>query len=124
MHELSIAISMIEVAAEQLEAHCGGDARIDAIHLKLGPLSGVVKEALLGAFELAREGTPLAGARLLIEDVPVTILCPRCRGPRAVESIQEMRCRACGTPSADVLTGRELEVFALEICDEQPAATA
>ena len=37
-----------------------GNAQVEAIHLRLGPLSGVVKEALLSAYELAREATPFA----------------------------------------------------------------
>ena len=117
MHELSIALAMIDVASEELQRQGGG--RVEAVHLKLGPLSGVVKEALLSAFELACEQSPLEGARLLIEDVPVEVFCPRCGGERGVESIQEMRCRVCGTASAQVVRGRELEVVALEICDEQ-----
>lgn len=113
---MSIAISLVEVAAEELERQRGG--RVEAVHLKLGPLSGVVKEALLSAYELACEQSPLAGSRLLIEDVAIEVFCPRCRSDREVKSVQEMRCRVCGTPSAQVVRGRELELVALEICDE------
>ena len=116
MHELSIAISLIEVAAEELQRQ--GACRAQAVHLRLGPLSGVVKEALLSAYELACEHTPLAGSKLLIEDVPIEIFCPKCRCERPVESIQDMCCRVCGTPSAQIVRGRELELFALEIVDE------
>jgi hydrogenase nickel incorporation protein HypA/HybF len=45
MHELSIATSMVEMAGEEAARH--PDTRVVALHLKLGPLSGVVKEALL-----------------------------------------------------------------------------
>lgn len=119
MHELSIALSLIDVALEAAEQHGGG--RVDVIHLRLGPLSGVVKEALLSAYELAIEGSPLAGSRLAIEDVPVEIDCPTCGAIRPVESIQEMRCRQCHTLCANIVRGRELEITALEIEDEQPA---
>jgi hydrogenase nickel incorporation protein HypA/HybF len=120
MHELSIAISLIDLAAEELERQGGG--RIDAVHLKLGRLSGVVKEALLSAYELACEGSPLEGSRLVIEDVPVRVFCPTCDAVHDVESIQDMHCVACGTPSGNVVQGRELELVALEICDEPIAA--
>ena len=121
MHELSIALSLIDVAVEELDRQNG--ARVEAVHLKLGPLSGVVKEALLCAYDLACEQTPLEGSRLVIEDVPVEVFCPVCEAPREVESIQAMRCRVCGTLCPRVLRGRELEVTALEICDEPIAAT-
>ncbi len=45
MHELSIALSMIEMATE--ESNKRGGAKVDVVHLKLGRLSGVVKDALL-----------------------------------------------------------------------------
>ena len=115
MHELSIALSILDAVEEQAEQHAG--TRIAAVHLKLGPLSGVVKEALLSAFGLAREGTPFAECDLLIEEVPVTVFCPTCEAPRAVESMQERRCVQCGTFAPKVLSGEELELSAIEIAD-------
>ena len=41
MHELSIAMSILDVAEEEAERQ--GGARVVAVHLKLGPLSGVVQ---------------------------------------------------------------------------------
>ena len=51
MHELSIAMSILDVAGEEAQRL---NAKVIAIRLKLGPLSGVVKEALLSAYDLAR----------------------------------------------------------------------
>ena len=113
MHELSIALSILDVAAEEAERQ--GGVRVLGIHLKLGPLSGVVKEALLSAYELAREGTPFEESQLVIEDVPVLVHCPTCRTTRPVVSVQQLCCAECGTPSRDVVSGRDLEVVAMEI---------
>jgi hydrogenase nickel incorporation protein HypA/HybF len=120
MHELSIALSIIDVAAEELDRQGGG--QVAAVYLRLGPLSGVLKEALLSAWELACEQSPLAGANLRIEEVPVEIDCPVCDVPRPVDSPQEMRCTVCGTPCAAVVHGRELDIRALEIINDHPAA--
>ena len=68
MHELSIAMSILDIAQE--EADRRSNPRVEAIHLKIGTLSGVVKEALLAAYELAAEQTPFAQSRLVIEEVP------------------------------------------------------
>ena len=54
MHEVSIAMSIIELAQEESERR---GVQVSAVHLKLGALSGVVKEALLGAFECVRRRT-------------------------------------------------------------------
>ena len=72
-------------------------------------------EALLASFELACEDTPLAGSRLVIEDVPVVAYCGTCEGRRPVRSIQDMTCKTCGTPAFDTGEGRELMVTALEL---------
>jgi hydrogenase nickel incorporation protein HypA/HybF len=72
MHELSIALSIIEIAEEQLARHRG--RRIHAIHLRLGSSAGVVREALDFSFGLACEGTSAAGSQLIVEDIEGTDL--------------------------------------------------
>lgn len=113
MHELSIATSMIEMAQE--EAARRGGVQVNAIHLKLGPLAGVVKEALLFSYDVACEGTMLEGSRLVVEETPVVVYCPKCEAERVLASVQLFFCSVCGTPTPEVLRGRELEVVALEI---------
>lgn len=113
MHELSIALSILEIAEE--EAKRRGDVQVEAIHLKLGPLSGVVKDALLSAYQLATEQTQFADCRLLIEEVPIRVYCSRCQAERPVQSDQWFCCKDCGTPASEVVQGRELEVYAMEL---------
>ena len=112
MHELSIAMSIVEMAEEEAERHGG---QVCAVHLKLGMLSGVVKEALLSSYEMASEDTPLAGSRLIVEELPIIVYCAQCKARRAVDSAQWMCCPECGTPASEIVQGKELEVVALEI---------
>ncbi len=112
MHELSIAMSIVEMA--EREARSRG-VQVSAVHLKLGQLSGVVKEALLFSFDIACEGTAIEGARLVIEETPTVIYCPICRAERVLASIQRLCCSVCGSATPDLIRGRELEVAALEI---------
>jgi hydrogenase nickel incorporation protein HypA/HybF len=113
MHELSIALSILDLAAEEAERHGGG--RVAAIHLRLGPLSGVVVEALRSAFELAREGSCFPVAELVIEEVPLVVWCPACSAERTLPWPQVFCCPVCENPTPEVVRGRELEVVALEI---------
>ncbi len=113
MHELSIALSMIEMASE--EAARRGGVQVHAIHLKLGELSGVVKDALLFSYEVACQGTPLEGSQLIIEEVPVVVYCPTCQAETMPVSIQRLCCCVCDTPTSQIVTGKELEVVALEL---------
>ncbi len=113
MHELSIAMSMIEMATEEAERR--GGVQVHAIHLKLGQLSGVVKDALLFSYEVACEGTLLEGSSLIIEEIPVVVYCPTCRAETTLASLQRFCCSACGALTSEVVRGKELEVVALEI---------
>jgi hydrogenase nickel incorporation protein HypA/HybF len=113
MHELSIAMSIVELAEEEIERR--GSVHITAVHLRLGALSGIVKEALLASYEMACEGTRLSGSLLIIEDVPVIVFCSSCQARRPVSSIQLFCCAECGTPTSDIVQGKEIEVVALEI---------
>jgi hydrogenase nickel incorporation protein HypA/HybF len=113
MHELSIAMSIVEMAEEEAERH--GQGKVQAVYLRLGLMAGVVKEALLSSYEMACESTPLEGSRLLIEEIPVEVFCPKCEAARPVSSVQMFCCSECGTPTPTVLRGKELEVVALEI---------
>ena len=121
MHELSIALSIVDRATEEVERHPG--ALVSAVHLRVGALSGVIKEALLFSWEIACQGSSVEGSRLVIEDVPVTILCARCQKETETHSLQAFSCSTCGQFSSEVIRGRELEVVALELEDvAEPAA--
>ncbi len=113
MHELSIALGILKIAAEQAE-HLGAK-RVVSVHLRLGPLSGVVKDALVFSYDLARAGTPLGDARLVVEESPLEGFCQVCQGPRPVVSCHELACASCGAPVGEITSGRELEIVALEI---------
>jgi hydrogenase nickel incorporation protein HypA/HybF len=115
MHELSIAMSILDIVAEESQRR--GGAPIEAVHIKLGPLSGVVKQALVSAYELAREMSPQAGVRLIVEEVPVVAYCETCRSEQPIASIQELTCPQCGNFTPRVVRGRELEIVAMEIQD-------
>jgi hydrogenase nickel incorporation protein HypA/HybF len=116
MHELSIALSLVDAACEKA-AELGKEVRVEALHVRLGALSGVVRQALEFSFDLATDGTAIAGARLVIEEVPVTVRCPHCDAARQLPTIHHFACPVCGTPTPEVLSGRELELTALEVSE-------
>ena len=112
MHELSIAMGIVEAATDEAQRR---GVRVSAVHLRLGALSGVVKDALLFSYEVACQDTPLAGSTLIVEDVPVIVFCALCQEQRLLTSVQSFCCPECGTPTMDIRQGKELEVFALEV---------
>ena len=112
MHELSIAMSIVDAAVEEAQSR---GVQVSAVHLRLGALSGVVKDALLFSYEVACQDTALEGSQLIVEDVPVIVFCVQCQKEQMLESVQLFACPKCGAPTMDVRKGKELEVFALEV---------
>ena len=113
MHELSIALSLVDGVLAEVRRQ--GDVHVEAVHLKLGVFSGVDRSALELSYGVACEDTPLAGSRLIIEEVPILMHCPNCGGKRTVRSAQQLCCPDCQTPAEEILQGQELEITALEV---------
>jgi hydrogenase nickel incorporation protein HypA/HybF len=111
MHEMSLAISLIEMASE--EAARLAPERIEVLHVRIGVLSAIVPDALRFSFEVAAAGTPLEGAQLAIEEVPLIISCDRCAAEMPAEAPLCI-CPCCGGPGA-IVSGREIELRALEV---------
>ena len=115
MHELSLAYSLVETAVAAAREH--NITQIDAVHMRLGALSGVVKEALLFGYEIATENTLLAGSQLQIELLPVIVLCPHCGKTQTLANPQYLCCPHCEAATAQIIQGKEIEIVSL-IYDE------
>jgi hydrogenase nickel incorporation protein HypA/HybF len=113
MHELSIAMSIVEFAQEEAERR--GAARVTAVHLRLGAFSGVVKQALLSSYEMACGDTSLEGSKLIIEELPLILYCAACDARQPADPSHWFACPACGAPTREIVQGKELEVRALEL---------
>lgn len=111
MHELSIALSMIEQIEKAAAQHPGA---VRSAQVRIGVLSGVDCEALRFAWEIARAGTPFASTALEIENVPLRVRCPSCGSIHAAE-MHAILCPLCVTPEQEILEGRELQLSSLEI---------
>jgi hydrogenase nickel incorporation protein HypA/HybF len=68
MHELSIAMSLVDAVCDELPKL--GRVSVRSVHVRIGALSGVVPDALTFAFEVATDSSPIAGARLEVEPTP------------------------------------------------------
>ena len=120
MHELSIVESIVDTVTDSLVQYPG--ARVLEVRLRVGALSAVVEESLTFCWDIAIADTPLAGARLAVQTVPVRVHCGACGADEPLESLQSFCCARCGAPANDVRQGRELEIEAIEIEEAEEAA--
>ncbi len=65
MHELAIIESVVDQVVERTVGR-----KVLAVTLRVGTESGVVADALEFSFDVATLGSPLEGARLVIDHVP------------------------------------------------------
>jgi hydrogenase nickel incorporation protein HypA/HybF len=123
MHELSIAQGLVDAACEALEACDAPRGRVQSVLVRIGALSGVVAQALEFCYALCVEGTALAGSRLIVEEQPVVVFCPRCLQNQTLADASRFRCPSCDTPTPELIRGKELELISLELIDtDEPAA--
>lgn len=114
MHELSIMQNTLEaVCASAREA---GAEKVTQIRLRIGAMSGVVRESLEFAFEALAPDTMAAGAALLIEEVPPLCFCEGCQKEFTPEAFV-FACPACGRPASELRRGREIELVSIEVPD-------
>lgn len=117
MHEMGIALEIIEIVKSSIPADMAGN-RVRAVHLKIGKLSAVIPESLRFCFEVAVRETPLDGAVLAIEEIPVKARCKGCSHEWTVDG-PAFSCPRCDSGAIDLLSGRELDIHSIEIEDEE-----
>jgi hydrogenase nickel incorporation protein HypA/HybF len=108
VHELAIAESVVETVTERLPG-----ATVSCVHLEIGALSGVVPDSIRFCFDLATEGTGLAGARLEITEPAARCQCRAC-GAEFQPDSPIVLC-ACGSPDVAVLAGEELKIVSVQV---------
>ena len=113
MHELGLLRGVV-VAVEKAVDTTGATG-VESVALRVGTLSGADPDALAGAWPLAVAGTALAAARLDLEIVQAAVWCPSCAGEQPIDEFYALTCPACGTPTGDVVAGKEFEVAFAEL---------
>ncbi|MBW2433683.1 MAG: hydrogenase maturation nickel metallochaperone HypA [Deltaproteobacteria bacterium] len=117
MHEMGIALQIVEIATASLPADLG-EARVTAVNLKIGKLAAVVPESLRFCFDVAIKDTALAGAKLVIEELPVVAKCNDCNVQWTIEE-PVFVCQTCQSGSLEILSGRELDIESIEVVEEE-----
>ena len=116
MHEMGIVMEVIRIVEASIPSGTSG-SDVERINLKVGKLSAVVPDSLRFCFDVATRETPLKGAKLVIEEIPVTAACNDCRHHWTIEN-PVFICPACNGSNIEMLSGRELDIESIEIREE------
>jgi hydrogenase nickel incorporation protein HypA/HybF len=119
MHELAVTESIMRIAVDQAARH--GAQRRTAILLAVGELTGYVPASIQFYFDLLSQGTPAAGATLVLRRVPARVRCATCQAEFTPESGLLWLCPACDGLGGEVISGQELLVESIEVDEAGPA---
>ena len=112
MHEMSIALSIIELA--ESEASKAGSKRIYDIELDIGTLSGVEIKSLEFAFEAAKDGTILENSEVKMNIIQAEGFCTECEKTFEMQYIYD-NCPFCKSYNVSLLKGKELRLKSLNV---------
>lgn len=115
MHELSIAQSLIAIIKEEMEKH--GLTKLRKVRVKHGKLAAIVPESLEFAFKASILQTPLDGAELEMEVIPLILECSECGRRFSPEEPDALfvPCPDCGEGIGhNVIQGKELYLDNME----------
>jgi hydrogenase nickel incorporation protein HypA/HybF len=121
MHEMTIASALVQQVCDH--AASVGASRVAEINLRMGVLAGIGR-ALHFCFPSASRNTLCEGARLNIDEVPLTMMCTYCNAVKKPAALYNFRCPDCGRPTPKVLTGREMLLVSIGLVPPSAEAAA
>lgn len=105
MHEVSIVENIVKISLKSAKEN--NLNKITKITVKIGELSGVMKESLDFAFACVSQGTIAEGAELKIDEVKATAECNDCKIKFHIDHFNKL-CPKCQKFSNNILSGYEL----------------
>lgn len=127
MHELSVALRIVEALDQELTSELASadsaeshGLTVSTVAIQVGALTGVVPEALQFSWGFATEGSILIGSKLDIQVVDAVGYCTQCEVEQTLTNLQSRRCPVCRTPIAQITGGNELEILSVEVQPTNP----
>lgn len=110
MHELSIVMSILDIARQQMQTH---DAvRLEQIELEIGTLAGVEMDAFNFAWEAAVVNTVMEKTKRIVHEIPGKARCLSCGHQYELAQLFDP-CPICGEYLNELIQGKELRIKSL-----------
>jgi hydrogenase nickel incorporation protein HypA/HybF len=108
MDELAITQAVVAAVSDK-----AGNSRVRTVRLRIGRDANVVPDAVRFCFDTVAEGTPVAGARLVIDESRGVAECQACGADFDVDDLL-LGCD-CGSLDVQVAGADELVVTGVEV---------
>jgi hydrogenase nickel incorporation protein HypA/HybF len=112
MHELTLAMNLLEIAEEELSR--SGSAHVVSIDVEAGKLSGVDTDALSFAFSVSVRGSVMAETKLNISEKRGTGYCSICLAEFEMNTIFDV-CPHCDRPASKIVDGDRLRIISMNV---------
>jgi hydrogenase nickel incorporation protein HypA/HybF len=119
MHEMSLVQALLRQVDELVASNGGGKLR--CVRVELGPLSGVEPAIMASAWEQLRTGAGLSETALIIDEVPLVVLCRACK--QAFQPVRfSFHCPDCGSIETETVSGDGVILHSIELDDVREGA--
>ncbi len=112
MHELSIVMTIVELAERSAQQHQA--PAVKQIDLEIGALAGVELSALRFVWPEGVKGSVLENAKRIIHQIPGKGRCEDCGGEFALAQ-HYTPCPNCGSFAKQIVSGNEMRVRSLVV---------
>ncbi|MFH6769927.1 hydrogenase maturation nickel metallochaperone HypA [Gaetbulibacter aquiaggeris] len=112
MHELSIALGIVDIAEKEIKK--ARKNKVEFIELEIGTLAGIEFDSLEFIWPVAVKNTVLEGAEKKINIIEAEAKCGECNHIFKVEKIYDS-CPECNSYLKGIIKGKELRVKYLEV---------
>lgn len=115
MHELSYTRSILDAVVSS--ANEAGAHRVKAVYLIIGELRDIVDDLFKNCFAYLARNTIAAGAKVVIEKVPLVLCCRKCNAMFEADALSStnIECPTCRQKDYAVASGTEFYIDRIEI---------
>lgn len=113
MHEMSIVKRFMNIAIHK--AQLNHLSQIHAIVLQVGEMNDLDSFYLQKYFMIASQGTILQNAELIIETVPMKVICQDCHTLYNPMYTPKRLCPVCQSGNCHILAGRDIFVKEIQV---------
>lgn len=112
MHELSLCHTIIQIAARAAQGR-----QIAHLYLDVGTLRQVIPETLVYCWSIVSENTPMAGSKLIVNQIPAVIKCDDCQNESTITGVPILVCATCQSGKITVVSGEEFILRSMDTTD-------